>query len=205
MKEAADWIYGIAAVMLFSTVAIQVTPEGTYQKYVRLFLGILLMLTVLSPLFSLFGLSEGLRSSFIREELSSWMGEISVKEEWSGQVLQRREAWLKEPLEALAREHGFSCLDYAVEWNDGGDWPQRMTLWVTEMKRNLSEEKLHSDEWEESNQVEQVQSVRPIEQIEDGMTEFDAYYEPSELRTLHQALAVLWQLPEDRVRIYWQR
>ena len=29
----SDWIYGIVAVMMFGTVILQVTPEGTYQKY----------------------------------------------------------------------------------------------------------------------------------------------------------------------------
>lgn len=226
-QEGADWIYGIAVVMLFGTAVLQATPEGTYQKYVRLFLGALLMLAVFSPLFSLLGLWETTRLSFEKHVLTAWLDDSSLEQEqWQAAAQKKKEAWLREPLDALAREYGFVCLDYAVQWETERDWPAQLTLWVMRER---------SDSAQENTASEGVSQIRPVESVavigqgimtaaEDaigteeqshlegktelndvGSTETQVYYEPSELRRLHQALELVWNLEEDQICLYWER
>ena len=213
----SDWIYGIVVVMVFGTVILQVTPEGTYQKYVRLFLGALLMLTVTRPLYSWLDLLEGTRLSFEQEVLSSWMGGTSLGDgQWENgwqaadrwerimkeQVSQKQETWVEQVLESMAGEYGFLYLDHKVQWDQAGNWPERLTLWV---------ERPETVETDVADDSKDISVVDPINMGSDR--EFDAkreaedqaYYEPSELRPLHQALQTIWRLKEDQIVLYWQR
>ena len=228
LQWSADWLYGIAAVLLFGTVILQGMPEGTYQKYARLFLGALLVMAVISPLFSRWGLTEETRLSFEQGMVSSWLDGIMADEEWQvseaweqtmqQQIRQKQEAWLQEPLAALAEEYGFSCLRYAVEWNEAGDWPRQLTLWVTRRDETAATEEDHVAGAEMSGilSVEPVSSVGEpaaptgegipsLGEVQSSQGEPAVYYEPSELRPLHQALQTVWQLPEEQILLYWER
>ncbi len=222
----SDWIYGIVAVMLFGTVILQMTPEGTYQKYVRLFLGALLMMTVIGPLYSWGDLSEGTRLYFEQEILSSWMGAISFggtgddslwqePDRWENimreQVNQKQESWVGQVLETTVREYGFLYLDHEVQWNAAQNWPEQLTLWLG--KQGEEKERGTEAVAEESQDIgiEEISSVDPVASVTDGdmniqgNVEGDNYYEPSELRPLHQALQMVWQLEEGQIVLYLQR
>ena len=55
MTEAIyGWIRNLAYTLLFFTVVLQLVPEGGYRKYIRYFLGLILIVTVISPVYSLF-------------------------------------------------------------------------------------------------------------------------------------------------------
>ena len=145
----SDWIYGIVVVMVFGTIILQVIPEGTYQKYMRLFWGTLLMLTVIGPLYSWLDLSEGTRLFFAQEILSSWVGVASWENgpgelEWQGadpwevtmkeQINRKQESWVRQVLESTAEEYGFVYGDHRVQWDPAGNWPERLMLWVKKPK-----------------------------------------------------------------------
>ena len=224
----SDWIYGIVAVMMFGTVILQVTPEGTYQKYVRLFLGAMLMLTVTRPLFSWFDLSEKTRLSFEQGMLSSWIGAPSFgstgnervwqdADRWElqlqEQVDRKQETWVKQVLESTAREYGFLYLDHEVRWNEAGNWPEKLILWVKKWEEGetCASEDVSGVETELLMEITGISTVTPILSVVDGTilangdTESEIYYEPSELRPLHEALQVVWQLEDGQIVVYWQR
>ena len=212
----SDWIYGIVAVMLFGTVILQVTPEGTYQKYVRLFLGVLLMMTVIEPFGLLFGWREETRLSFEQRILSSWAEVTSFEqtgknERWQEpdhwdvmmkeQLDQKQERWVRQMLESTAQEYGYMYLDHQVQWNEKGDWPERLTMWV-EMGADRSDQEVRNTE---IFFVDPIVSVNGRDHDVKSDLEEDVYYEPSELRPLHQALQVIWQLEEEQIVLYRQR
>ncbi len=49
-----------------------------------------------------------------------------------------------------------------------------------------------------------MDTVRPVEAVGEGETE-SSYYEPSELRLLHQALETVLELSEKQVAVYLDR
>lgn len=223
----SGWIYGIVVVMVFGTVILQMTPEGTYQKYVRLFVGALLMLTVIGPLYSWLDLSEGSRLFFKQEVLFAWMGvtsweDGSSKSEWQEsdlweatmkeQVSRKQESWVRQVLESTAEEYGFSYLDHKVQWDMEGSWPERLTLWVKRQDAGEGDESevVLGVETDYPMSVEKIAEVIPIVSVTDrdadrNSNSGETYYEPSELRPLHQALQVVWQLEEGQIVVYWQR
>lgn len=212
----SEWIYGIAAVMLFGTVILQMTPEGTYQKYVRLFLGSVLMLTVLSPVFSLWDLGEKVGLNFEQEAMLSWWGAETFRlqrdepaghktdrweESMREQMFQKQETWVSRWLEDITREYGFICLAQDVVWNAANNWPSSLTLWL----KTAGEGAAEISEQEGTMRIDPVDAVSPVDSVSENSAEGEVYYEPSELRPLHQALQEIWKLPEDRIILYYQR
>ena len=208
----AEWIYGIVAVMLFGTVILQVLPSGTYRKYVRLFLGAMLMITVMWPVFSWLGFTEGARVSFEQELYSSWLSneigwgksgssEILSQDEWTQnmhmQMRNRQQIWVKEAAELTARDYGFVCLDCQVEWNETENWPSKILLWVAR----------DDDQTDtvQTNTISVIHQVTEVDKVGADAKEEKVYYEPSELRPLHQALQTVWQLEEAQILLYLQR
>ena len=61
MTEAIyGWMRNLAYTLLFFTAVLQLLPEGDYRRYVKYFLGLLLILTVMGPLLDLFSLEDSL-------------------------------------------------------------------------------------------------------------------------------------------------
>lgn len=211
-RMAADWIYGIVAVLLFGAVALQALPEGTYQKYARLFLGGILLLAVLSPVLSLFGLSQNNMLYYTREIFSVWLGGENIastdhmKDEWQKKAEEQKEAAWGEPLQILAEEYGFLLMSYSIVWDEEGAQPEKLTLTVAK------QEESHENSEKERFMSETVEKIEPVEEIRSvgenaKQTESDdgTYYEPSEVRKLHQALETVMGISQDQVVIYWNR
>lgn len=55
MTELLEWVKQMIFLGIFLTILLQVLPSGTYRKYVRFFAGMVFVLTIVSPLFSILG------------------------------------------------------------------------------------------------------------------------------------------------------
>lgn len=65
MRESLyAWIKNLAVFYLLFTMVLHLVPAGKYEKYVRFFMGLLLILLLLIPVFTLLGKSEELGKSF---------------------------------------------------------------------------------------------------------------------------------------------
>ena len=53
--ELLEWVKRMIFLGIFLTILLQVLPNGTYRKYVRFFAGMVFVLTIVSPLFSILG------------------------------------------------------------------------------------------------------------------------------------------------------
>ncbi|MCI8464860.1 MAG: stage III sporulation protein AF [Lachnospiraceae bacterium] len=105
LTEFYGWIKTIAACLIFMSLVLRLLPEGKNVKYIRHFMGMLLVLVVLAPLGKLFRLEEAFASMELsleqehtrndfRDELSL-MGEAytdeivgGYEEDLAGQVLK---------------------------------------------------------------------------------------------------------------------
>ena len=246
MEKAADWIYGITAALLLSSVALQAVPKGAWQKYVKLLCGGIVILAVTAPALSLLGQLRQPSLYYERELLAAYMsggsreaaaGGSREREEWRQEARRRQEAMLEEPLTALAAEYGFVFCSCTVRWEEAGKL-EGIRLTVKRDAVGGSEPAKAGPTAEAGRNAggspeAQVQPVTPVEEVrrvesageagermtegsgmEEGMAAgvnegemFDgaAVYEPSELRKLHEALALVLELRTDQVEIYLQR
>ncbi len=209
----ADWIYGIAAVLILGGVVAEAVPEGAWRKYIRLFLGVLVILAAAAPVLSLFGISDRAALSYEEGIFSSWVDQIErqgADADWDGEVQKHQEEAFRAPLTALTESFGYRMESYSMEWE--GNEPSAISLTVSEIG---GEEPPGGEDRQEEGQVEEVRSVEPVGTVgemesgedggEDGGAETAAYYEPSELRGLHDTLASVFSFSAEQVTIYLVR
>lgn len=92
-KEIYNWVRSLAVFYVTLTAVVHMIPEGRYEKYVRFFMGILLVFMLCVPFFSLLGQGEELLSSF--EE--SFLNETVRQQEEEENNIQ--EIWLRKEYE----------------------------------------------------------------------------------------------------------
>ena len=70
-EELYQWVKNIAVFYILLSAAIHLVPDGKYEKYVRFFMGLLLLFMMSTPVFSLLGqggnLMESFRANFAKE------------------------------------------------------------------------------------------------------------------------------------------
>ena len=65
-----EWIRNVAFYLVLVTALLHVLPRSGYQKYIRFFTGLVLILLVLAPVLKLFQMEEELRDAY-RDD--SWL------------------------------------------------------------------------------------------------------------------------------------
>lgn len=72
-----DWVENIAYYMIMVTAFMHVIPNGNYQKYIRLFTGMILILLLGSPVLNMFGVDQEKISLMNMEEFQNKLNEIN--------------------------------------------------------------------------------------------------------------------------------
>ena len=68
MQAILDMVRMIAVFYLFEQMVLQLIPGERYERYVRFYLGLLLVLLLLQPVFQIFRLSEQLDQKVFLQE-----------------------------------------------------------------------------------------------------------------------------------------
>ena len=63
-EELYEWMKNLAVFYILLTAVLHLVPEHKYEKYVRFFMGLLLIFMMSTPVFALFGKKEELMASF---------------------------------------------------------------------------------------------------------------------------------------------
>ena len=57
-EELYQWIWNLAVFYILFTAILHLAPDGKYEKYVRFFMGLLLIYMLCTPVFAVFGASQ---------------------------------------------------------------------------------------------------------------------------------------------------
>lgn len=63
-EQIYQWMKNLVFFYVIFQAILQLLPDGNYEKYVRFYMGLLLILLMISPIFTLVGKGEQLRESF---------------------------------------------------------------------------------------------------------------------------------------------
>ena len=63
-EELYQWIWNLAVFYILFTAILHLVPDGKYEKYVRFFMGLLLIFMMSTPVFALFGKGQELAGNF---------------------------------------------------------------------------------------------------------------------------------------------
>ncbi|MCD8098926.1 MAG: stage III sporulation protein AF [Lachnospiraceae bacterium] len=76
MEGILEMIRAVAVFYLLEQIVLYLLPGRSYEKYVRFYLGLLLVLLLLRPVFELAGLAEQLGAEALVEQLEQEVEEI---------------------------------------------------------------------------------------------------------------------------------
>ena len=75
-EELYLWIRNLAVFYIFFTAVLNLIPDQKYEKYVRFFMGLLLIFMMSTPIFSILGkgpeLTESFLNNFIWKKVTNW-------------------------------------------------------------------------------------------------------------------------------------
>lgn len=114
MEGFYEWIRGITYYLIFITVAVNLLPDKKYEKYIRFFSGMVLILLVLKPLTGGLRLDDKLAYYFesitFKKEAGELKGRISQMENQrlDAMISQYEEA-VETDLKTMAEAEGFWC------------------------------------------------------------------------------------------------
>ncbi|MCI9478977.1 MAG: hypothetical protein HFI21_08245 [Lachnospiraceae bacterium] len=113
------WIQDIAFYTLLMVVVLHVLPEKNQRKYLQFFMGIVLMILVMSPFLSALGLDRQLDEIYARQTYDRELQEFLKKQEAVEEEYQRR---LEEKLyEARDKAEGLKEEQQEEEKEEGED------------------------------------------------------------------------------------
>ena len=104
--EIYSWIKNLAVFYILLTTVVHLVPDKKYERYVRLFMGLLLIFMLITPVFALLGKGEKLLADFqlyyeeetavMKEKELSNLQEIYLKKGWQWEIEEKIRDSLKE-------------------------------------------------------------------------------------------------------------
>ena len=85
MKELYQWLQDLAVYLILVSAILQGLPQESYQKYIRFFSGLVLILLLMTPLLRLTDMEDSFRSRVqeqnMEQESASFLEEIREKQQ----------------------------------------------------------------------------------------------------------------------------
>ncbi len=82
LEELYRWILNISVYLIVTAAVMHAIPEKEYEKYVRFFSGLVLILLLFTPLLKLTGKENGFRNAYLSNEDELDRAAIEEAEEW---------------------------------------------------------------------------------------------------------------------------
>ena len=105
-EEIYSWIKNLAVFYILLTTVVHLVPDKKYERYVRLFMGLLLIFMLITPVFALLGKGGKLLADFqlyyeeetavMKEKEFSNLQEIYLKKGWQWEIEEKIRDSLKE-------------------------------------------------------------------------------------------------------------
>ena len=91
-----DWLWNFVCYMVLMTALIQALPENSYQKYLKFFFGLILVVLLATPVFRLLGMEQRFQEIYQDSEYRRVVQEMEHASEY---VKQREQDIWKEDVE----------------------------------------------------------------------------------------------------------
>ena len=115
-EDIYQWMKSLAVFYLFFTAVLQLVPDRKYERYVRSFMGLLLIYMLCTPVFAVFGKSgqllEGFADTFYQEQKR--MDRMEAEELQTFYLKQGYENEISSKIEELLKESGINPSETAV-------------------------------------------------------------------------------------------
>lgn len=198
-----DWVKNLAVFMIFISIIRNLLPKSHYEKYVKLFTGMLVILLVLQPLSGFLGVQDRIDTLFSLDLYSQEMDEMKADFVQAGSgyedaLLNEYEEQIKKQVTLLLQEEGVqvSQIDFYVCMEEGADEYgniSRMEIYLGE------EEEKNSDKFPTIPTPEIELEKERAEQTENG---FLSDYQRIDEEKLAEKICDYYNLERNQVEIY---
>lgn len=118
-----DWIKNIAFYIILVTTILNVLPEKKYQKYLKLLIGVLMIILIMSPVLQYLKINKSLDLSFIKESYEQEMKDVekNTNTYYTSQNSRLKEMYedeIKSGIESLLQTHSLHLTDLTIQYND---------------------------------------------------------------------------------------
>lgn len=118
-----DWIKNIAFYIILVTTILNVLPEKKYQKYLKLLIGVLMIILIMSPVLQYLKIDKSLDLSFIKESYEQEMKDVEKNTDtyYTSQNSRLKEMYedeIKSGIESLLQTHSLHLTDLTIQYND---------------------------------------------------------------------------------------
>lgn len=160
MAGIYTWVSNITFFLIFITIVNNLLPNKKYERYLKLFAGMILILLVLKPLTSSIRLEDTIAYYFesftFKSESEDFKKEImGMENQRLQQMINQYEKAVAEDVEAMAEEMGFSSNDtkITIEGNREHDNYGKVILIRMGVSRQSEDT---------SNEIGNIQGVEPV-------------------------------------------
>lgn len=124
MEWLSQWVRNLAFYFIFLSVLMNVIPQGEERKYIRFFMGLLLILVLIKPLLTVGNLDQILSwetlSEGIRQEYEDFsMEKKYLEQEGNDYVQENCQKEMERQIKALLEELSYESTEVSVEFFNG--------------------------------------------------------------------------------------
>lgn len=169
MAFLADWVRNLAYYMIFMTVIVSLLPARSYEKYIRFFAGIILIVLVVQPFLGGFHLEDELTQFYqefsFKQDTAELERKISGMEERQRRtVMKQYERAVGEDLRRMAADLGLETVSVEVAVGtdaNEADFGGTTDIW---MKVRYVGEKFEDDAGNESRWMASLQAKNRLKE-----------------------------------------
>jgi stage III sporulation protein AF len=170
MEQIFDWIRSIIYYLIFITVVANLLPNKKYEKYIRFFAGMVLILLVLKPITGGLRLDDTLAYYFesisLKKEATELTGEITKMDgQRLNKMITKYEDAVSGDLEAMAVSAGFLCSTSKAEINQDQDSKKFGHVVRVSLVLKPEEAKGEEEAVPAAKEMEPIQKVAKVEGI----------------------------------------
>lgn len=189
-----DWVKNLAVFMILISVIRNLLPKSNYEKYVRLFTGMLAVLLVMNPLFQLLGMQDSIDDLFSLDIYSQEMEEmkenfLQAGSGFESSLISSYEEQIRKQIQLLLREEGITAA--RIQFYVCTDETDERYGSISRMEIYLGKEAQKDTEFPEIE--------TPTAGTETG---FASGYKQIEREELAKKLCDYYHLERNQVRIY---
>ena len=220
MDQLYEWIRNITYYLIFITVVENLLPNKKYEKYVKFFAGMVLILLVLKPVTGGLRLDDKLAYSFeaisLKKEAGELTGKVSKMEESRlKRMISGYEKAVGTDLETMAQTAGFYCKETSAEINSDQSSDRfghvvKVSLVLTSGKEEMQAEEAASvgSKMDPVKKVEEIKNIKITGKESDQSAEIkpetgkkEEQKENSSLSGLRRRIAEYYGLEEQDIEI----
>ncbi|KHF39546.1 stage III sporulation protein AF [Halalkalibacter okhensis] len=218
MGFLTEWLTNIILLILLATILELMLPNSNMQKYVKMVVGLLLLVVMLQPLLNIF-----------TEDVDEWLFSLSNEVEQTERSINETINLQKRDIESGVRAYTLEQVAVQLERQVAGALKDQHSLAIKSVKIDLDgdlnptvdEEQIveqinaihvyvqtssspeTEEEQEESREILPVQVVQ-IDTARSGSTDEEIEETNHDLEPVQTFLSENWQIPKDKILLAWE-